>query len=66
MGINETREGTPAMTTTTTEIRRLANEAVALARRSHQQWHWDTRLTACPWGCGDGSGIADASDSVTS
>lgn len=47
------------MSTTATrkEVRRLALEAIANSRRIHQQWHWDTHQTACPWGCGDGSRI---------
>jgi hypothetical protein len=42
-------------------IRRNTLENINRNRRTHQQWHWDTRKTACPWGCGDGSGIVDES-----
>jgi hypothetical protein len=38
-------------------IARLAAEAVNRAKADHNRWHWDTKQTACPWGCGDGSGI---------
>jgi len=38
-------------------IRRYTAIAIANTRRLHQQWHWDTHQTSCPWGCGDGSGI---------
>lgn len=37
-------------------------EAVDFARRTHQQWHWGTREMACPWGCGDGSGIEEVQE----
>lgn len=49
-------------TPTPAELKRI-KEAVTAAldhnHRTHQQWHWDTGSTNCPWGCGDGSGITD-------
>lgn len=40
------------------------NAAIGAAKQTHQQWHWDTRRTDCPWGCGDGGGMDSGWDYI--
>lgn len=38
-------------------IRKAVQESIDNNKRRHQRWHWNIGRTACPWGCGDGTGL---------